>query len=591
MASQLTQRQNNIPINFVMLTNLNHNLVMSKQTTPDTCAPALLLPPTRLLFAGLAAVLMTATAYCEQMPQDNWHYDQKQFAGPDPNQPIDSIAIGSGGVYVGRGYPATAIWQFQENGVYLREYDNFAAIIGIACDSAGNVYVLDATNSTLSVNVFERNGNSLRQWGSAGANDGQFGPFVGVNQFFTALAIDGNDQIYVCDPGNTRVQVFDTQGNFLRKWGVAGVLPGQFATNGVNGLVYPNAIAANPNGQIYVNAPQRDLSIQVFTSNGSYITSLYDNYSINGTAIAISADGLVSLGDNYTWAGYGGHRVYDMNFNELANLQDDRGYFSAVAFNKRGDLFCAGYTQSNVNGTWVYAHHVMVYQREYSSVQNPPTPPAIPEPMVLASAQRTNTAWLDVDYQVTHADGSNVTTAALAFINGGNTLSSAVPMSTFMENTATNLGPNVPSNIKRRFTWNMGADWSIDYAQIQVEVLAKDNRNLMGFHWITVPSDGTNPAIQISSGPVPESELLSIWFWFVATHNPGIAFASGNVTGLGGAYDGQLLASDAGTTLAGRSFAYSQMGVRRITQPEIDRANAGRYGFSSVDVNSVVKLP
>jgi hypothetical protein len=239
----------------------------------------------------------------------------------------------------------------------------------------------------------------------------------------------------------------------------------------------------------------------------------------------------------------------------------------------------------------IEGNSVRIYEREYSSVQNPPTPPAIPEPIVLATTQRTNTAWLDVDYEVAHADGSNVTAGALAFINGGNSLSAAVQMNTFMENTATNLGAVVPSNTKLRFTWNMGADWSIDYAQIQVEVLAKDNRNLMGFHWITVPSDGTNAAVQICSSPVPESELRSIWYWFICTHNPGISFASGSVTGVGGAYDGQLLANDSGTTAAGRSFAYAQMNVRAITQVEIDRANAGNFGFSAVSANSVVKLP
>jgi hypothetical protein len=33
------------------------------------------------------------------------------------------------------------------------------------------------------------------------------------------------------------------------------------------------------------------------------------------------------------------------------------------------------------------------------------------------------------------------------------------------------------------------------------------------------------------------------------------------------------------------------MNVRAITPEEVTRAKAGRYGFSSVDANSVVKLP
>jgi hypothetical protein len=527
-----------------------------------------------------ALVLWGGALEAQTMPQDHWFYNQHQFSGPDPSQNLGSIAIGSGGVYVGRG--GTAVWQFTEQGVYVGQFGNFASIVGIACDSTGNVYVLDATNSssTLSVNVFDSSGNFLRQWGSPGTNDGQFS---GYQSGYSMLAIDTNDQIYVCDPGNTRVQVFDTQGNFLRKWGSAGALPSQFATH------FPQGIAANPNGQIYV-ANQAG-SFQVFDSVGNYIKSS----PLQNGPIAISSDGL--LAGVYAYWNSAGYLIYDNNFNLLTNFVTSPSYVNAVAFNKRGDLFCNESIATFVNGVgYEYSQQVVIYEREYSSVQNPPTPPAIPAPIVLATSQRTNTAWLDVDFQITDADSNNVSAAALAFINGGNTLSAAVPMSTFMENTATNLGTNVLTNTKLHLTWNMGADWSIDYAQMQAEVLAKDSRNLMGFHWITVPTDGTNAAFQASSASVPESELLSIWYWFIATHNPGITFTNGTVTGLGGAYDGQVLANSdptngSATTSAGRAFAYAQMGVRAITQAEINRINAGNYGFTSVDANSVVKLP
>ena len=60
-----------------------------------------------LALGGWAASLAAQT-----MPQDNWRYNQHQFTGPDPNEELRSIAIGAGGVYVGRGNPATAILQF-----------------------------------------------------------------------------------------------------------------------------------------------------------------------------------------------------------------------------------------------------------------------------------------------------------------------------------------------------------------------------------------------------------------------------------------------------------------------------------------------
>jgi hypothetical protein len=515
-----------------------------------------------------ALLFLGASLSAQTMPQDNWRYNQHQFSGPDPSQSLRSIAIGSGGVYVGRGSPATAIWQFQENGVYMRQFGTFGAIRGIACDSVGNVYVLDAGDST--IKAFDKDGNALRQWGSAGTNDSEFSFSVDGN---TMLTVGTNDEIYVCDPGNSRVQVFDTQGGFLRKWGVAGSLPGQFGTD------YPRLIAASQKGMIYVSDPQ----LAIFDSAGNFIKQIMDlrfDHPIYVTAL--SADDIFMF-NYYAWNCDGNYfRFYDESF---AFFRDTvartlSGFVAGgSAFSKRGDIFSIAGTQ------------VQIIEREYSSVQNPPTPPAVPLPVVFSVSQRTNTAWLDIDFQITDADSSNVAAGVLAFVNGGNTLSAAVPMSTFMEGTGSNIGTNVPTGTKLHLTWNMGADWSIDFAQIQVEVLAKDSRNLMGFHWITVPSDGVNPAFQACRSPVPESELLSVWYWLIASHCPGITFAGCTVTGVGGDYDGLLLANDSGTTAAGRAFAYSQMHVRAITQAEINRINAGNYGFISVDANTVVKLP
>ena len=540
-------------------------------------------PMKMLLSRWLGALALggwAASLAAQQMPQDNWRYNQHQFSAPDPTVTLSSIAIGKGGVYVGFfGTLTNSIGQFQENGVFIRQFGTFGGIRGIACDSAGNVYVLDAGDST--VKAFDKDGNYLRQWGGAGTNDGQFRLTVDFAK--TAITVDTNDQIYVCDPGNTLVQVFDGQGNFLRKWGTPGGAPSQFRPGS------PVGIAASPYGRFYVNTiDERNFptTASVFDGSGNFVRLVnIDGYYVTET-LCISPDGLLLLvtASKGDWTGRLG--IYDTDdrslgiaYYALGSVGGNYHGPTCVALNKRGDMYS------------ILQNKVEIMEREYSSVQNPPTPPALPLPIVLSVSQRTNTAWLDVDYQVTHAEASNVMAAALAFINGSNTLSTAVLMSTFVENTATNLGPNVRSNTKLRFTWNMGADWSIDFAQIQVEVLAKDSRNLMGFHWITVPADGTNPALQISSAPVPESELLSVWYWLIATHSLGMSFANGTVTGLGGAYTGQLLANDSGTTSLGRAFAYERMNVRAITAEEITRANAGRYGFTSVDANSVVKLP
>ncbi len=447
-----------------------------------------------LALGGWAASLAAQT-----MPQDNWRYNQHEFSSPSPANLLRSVAIGSGGVYVGEAgstanSSATRVLQFTDKGVFVRRFGaSFAFIAGITTDATGTVYILDVTNASLAVIVFDQDGNFLRRWRSPGSGDGQFGGFSPNACSHTSMvSANKSNEVFVCDPGNSRVQVFDSNGNFLRKWGQLGELPAQFEAD------QPKAIAVSDSGKVYVGRYQAACSyggstfIRLFDSQGNYMTATGTMGQQDGNSLAVASDGLVFAdlgGWNSCCSSCSGGIVLDSSFASVSVIGVRA---QGAAFSKRGDLYA-------VSGT-----KVRIYEREYSSVQSPPTPPALPEPIVLGTAQRTNTAWLDVDYQVTHADGSNVTVAALAFVNGGNTLSAAVPMSTFMENTATNLGANVPSNTQRRFTWNMGADWSIDFAQIQVEVLAKDNRNLMGFHWITVPSDGTNPAIQVSSAPVPE---------------------------------------------------------------------------------------
>ncbi len=555
--------------------------------------------PAVLLFVAFLCVanrpgLAVTTPTAPLMPQDNWRYDGLTFTGPDTTTPKRSIAIGTGGVYVGYGNPATAIEQFQENGAYLGQFGTFTYIVGIACDSAGNVYVLDRGSST--IHAFDQNGIPLRSWGGPGTGNGQFNnlaSYDGTN----FIAIDGNDQIYVCDPGNSRVQVFDTQGNFLRTWGVQGNLPGQF------GAGNPLEILASSNGWIYVlsnttNPPQ----LQIFDTQGNFVNSGTMVYSYN--PCAITPDGLLATAVSQ-WNGSN----YFLNLNwwdsSLSGGSCTPGlsgyvYPTSIAFNSRGDLYGIGSASMMASGN----PNIFVCVREYSGVNNlPGRSPAIPQPVVLAVAQRNGTSWLDVNYKVADADNATVTTAALAFLNGGNTLSSVVPMSTFMEGTGANIGPGQTSNTTHRITWNMAADWSVNFAQIQVEILANDGRSPLGIHWITVPTDGVNPPIQISRKPVTDDDLLSLWFWYIATQKPGIAFSGGNVYGTTGFYNNLLLAYTTSgtsgpampaspvsvTTAAGRWFMCDQLGSRPISPEEITRANAGRYGFISVNQNSLVK--
>jgi hypothetical protein len=82
----------------------------------------------------------------------------------------------------------------------------------VAWDSQGNTYITDGyVNSRVA--KFSKDGDWVKSWGEPGDGDGQF-------HLVHAIAIDRNDNIYVGDRSNRRVQVFDTEGRFLRKFTV-----------------------------------------------------------------------------------------------------------------------------------------------------------------------------------------------------------------------------------------------------------------------------------------------------------------------------------------------------------------------------------
>lgn len=87
------------------------------------------------------------------------------------------------------------------------------------------------------------------KWGTKGTADGQFqGPF--------GLSIDSNDNIYVTDKNNNRIQIFTSDGQFITKFGVKGTGNGQF--------MGPEAVGVGKDsGSVYV-ADTGNNRIQLF---------------------------------------------------------------------------------------------------------------------------------------------------------------------------------------------------------------------------------------------------------------------------------------------------------------------------------------
>ena len=65
------------------------------------------------------------------------------------------------------------------------------------------------TRTNNRIQVFDSNGNFITKFGTPGTGNGQFNQPVGV----AVNPITGN--VYVADAGNDRIQVFDSTGNFI----------------------------------------------------------------------------------------------------------------------------------------------------------------------------------------------------------------------------------------------------------------------------------------------------------------------------------------------------------------------------------------
>ena len=95
----------------------------------------------------------------------------------------------------------------------------------VAWDSKGSIYITDGyINSRVA--KYDKNGDWVKSWGEKGTGPGQF-------RLPHAIAIDRDDNIYVGDRSNRRIQVFDTDGTFLRMFTID-VLPAP-GTRAVNG--------------------------------------------------------------------------------------------------------------------------------------------------------------------------------------------------------------------------------------------------------------------------------------------------------------------------------------------------------------------
>jgi DNA-binding beta-propeller fold protein YncE len=110
----------------------------------------------------------------------------------------------------------------------------------VGWDKAGNIYIADGIGNNNRVAKFDKDGRFIKHWGSTGSGQGQF---AGIE----ALVLDAQDNVYVADAGNKRIQVFDSEGNFKSTFGNVGTPLAMCITRGATQHLYVSHVG-DPDG-------------------------------------------------------------------------------------------------------------------------------------------------------------------------------------------------------------------------------------------------------------------------------------------------------------------------------------------------------
>ena len=126
--------------------------------------------------------------------------------------------------------------------------ENFSHPNGVAVDKDDNIYVSDKSHSTIF--KFTKEGVLMKVAGREGTQAGEFSG-LGIVKII-------NDKLYVCDRGNNRVQILNTNLEYLNSFGCHGNGDGQFD--------WPSDIAQDGAGNLYVTDSDNN-RVQVFDDN------------------------------------------------------------------------------------------------------------------------------------------------------------------------------------------------------------------------------------------------------------------------------------------------------------------------------------
>jgi len=223
-------------------------------------------------------------------------FGQKLFEKPG------GIGIGPDGTVWVTDYDLDRIFHFNANGKLITVWGKagdkpgeFASPVDVAVNSAGVVYVVDQYHHR--IQSFFPDGHFIRTWGTKGKvnvvrsalnfliSDGHESEFY----YPSRIAIGADNQVYISDAYNNRVQVFDADGRFLYSIGGMGLWGGRFRV--------ASGLAVGADGSLFV-ADFYNNRIQHFDRKGHFIAAWGGASNFNAlTGVAIASNGSILVAD------------------------------------------------------------------------------------------------------------------------------------------------------------------------------------------------------------------------------------------------------------------------------------------------------
>jgi peptidylamidoglycolate lyase len=173
------------------------------------------------------------------------------------DKPTDIAFAADGGVYVSDGYGNNRIAKFTGDGKFLFDWGRkgtgpgeFDLPHSVAIDAKGQVYVADRSNSR--VQVFDANGRYLKMWKSPELGR-PWTLIVGPDNYL--YIVDGGD-LKPAPPDRGQILKLDLDGNIVAKWSRFGNYDGQ--------IYWGHAITVGKDGAVYVGDVYHGMRVQKF---------------------------------------------------------------------------------------------------------------------------------------------------------------------------------------------------------------------------------------------------------------------------------------------------------------------------------------